>query len=104
MIFFFFCSCDDQETGVAGGFWAGWIVAADEDNDRSSGFGEGYVSISKSCVSNVGCKVVGLGDIWDGWLQDGSPPSCFLKGQLGGMVFFRMKMCFKQYNEWWMTR
>ena len=60
-------------------------MLADEDNDKSSGFGEGSVSINKSCVSNVGCKIVGLGDV--------------LKGQLGGMMFFRIKMYFKQYNE-----
>ena len=39
--FFVFCNCDDQETGVSGGLCAGGIVLADEDNDKSSGFGEG---------------------------------------------------------------
>ena len=37
--------CDDQETGVAGVFWAGWIglVGSDEtdEHDKSSGFCEG---------------------------------------------------------------
>ena len=47
MFFFFFCNCDDQETGVAGGFCAGCM--ADEDNDKSSGFGEGSVLINMSC-------------------------------------------------------
>ena len=42
--FFFFCNCDDQETGVAGGFCAGSIVLDVKDDDKSSSFGEGSLS------------------------------------------------------------
>ena len=48
---FFFCNCDNQETGIAGGFWEGGIVLVDEENGKSSGFGKGSVLLNMSvCV------------------------------------------------------
>ena len=57
-LFFVFCSCDDQETDVSGGLCAGGIVLADE-NDKSSGFGEGSMSLNMSCDVFVGEFIVG---------------------------------------------
>ena len=56
--FFVFCSYDDQETDVFGGLCAGGIVLADE-NDKSSGFGEGSMSLNMSCDVFVGEFIVG---------------------------------------------
>ena len=52
--FFVFCSCDYQESDVSGGLCAGGIVLTDE-NEKSSGFGEGFISLNMS----VGEFVVG---------------------------------------------
>ena len=52
--FFGFCICVDQETGFVGGICAGGML--DEDNDKSSGFGEGSVSLNKSLCD--GCDGV----------------------------------------------
>ena len=51
----FFCNCGDQETDVSGGLCTGGIELSDE-NDKSSGFGEGYISLNMS----VGEFVVGV--------------------------------------------
>ena len=59
-----------------------------EDDDKSSGFGEGSMSIKMFWV--VGKGVEGI--------RDGFPHSCVLKGQLGGMVF-EFWMDYKKYNE-----
>ena len=52
--FFVFCNCEDQETGVSGGLCAGGIVLAYEDNDKSSGFGEGSDLMNMSGDETVG--------------------------------------------------
>ena len=60
-------NCDDQETGVAGGFCAGWIELAirNEADDKSSGFseGEGFRSLLKMpfcefCEFKIGSSIV----------------------------------------------
>ncbi len=43
--FFCFCICEDQETAFVGVICPGGMV---EDNDKSSGFGEGSMSIKMS--------------------------------------------------------
>ena len=54
--FFFFCNCEDQETDVSGGLCAGRIELADE-NDKSSGFGEGSISLNMSVGEFVVCEI-----------------------------------------------
>ena len=52
---FVFCNCENQETDVSGGLCAGGIELADK-HDKSSGFGDGSVSLNMS----VGEFVVGV--------------------------------------------
>ena len=56
--FFVFCNYDDQETDVSGGLYAGGIVLADE-NDKSSSFGEGSMSLNMSYDVFVGEFIIG---------------------------------------------
>ena len=55
-VFFVFCNCEDQETDVSGGLCAGGIELADE-NDKSSGFGEGSISLNISVGEFVVCEI-----------------------------------------------
>ena len=45
---------------------------ADEDNDKSSGFGEGS--------ENMSCEIVSLKGVCCGIIRDGSPIVAFLNG------------------------
>ena len=55
--FFFFCNFEDQETDVSSGLCAGGRKLAEED-DKSSGFEEGSMSLNMSVGEFVAGEII----------------------------------------------